>query len=96
MKILAALLYIFLIVLGVSFAVLNANTVTINLFAIHLSMPISLVIVSSIALGCAIGVLLMMAKLISTKRDLKQAYAHLKIIEKEINNLRVMPVKDQH
>jgi putative membrane protein len=90
--------YFFLLVIvlfGMTFATLNSESVTINYYLGVTSIPLSLLLVLVFAFGCLIGMivgfwLLFKSKLINYR--LKQ---RLHLAEKEIDNLRAIPLQDK-
>jgi putative membrane protein len=90
------LLYIVLILLGVSFATLNASSVEVNLYFKTITMPISVLMTIMLGLGLIIGFLLILCRYWRLKVDFLKVKNKLKLTEKEINNLRSIPLKNQH
>ncbi len=81
---------------GLSFALLNSDTVTLNYYFDKLQAPLSLVIVIALALGAIMGVLASMWAVLAQKRELAKLRKAAKVTEKEITNLRSLPMKDSH
>lgn len=96
MRIVTILFYLLLIVFGVSFAALNASTVTVNFYFTQFTTAVSIILLCAFSIGMVLGLLLFLSKYLHVKHDLKKARNQLQLMEKEINNLRVMPLKDQH
>jgi putative membrane protein len=88
--------YLLLILVGVSFAVLNASSVEVNFYFTKLQMPVSVLITLTLGVGVIIGALLFLTKYWRLKLDHKHIKKQLKLTEKEIKNLRSIPLKDQH
>jgi putative membrane protein len=82
--------------IGLSFALLNADTITLNYYFGKLQAPLSLIMVIAIALGAVMGVLASMWAVVAQKRELAKMRKAAKITEKEITNLRSLPMKDNH
>jgi lipopolysaccharide assembly protein A len=90
--------YFFLLVIvlfGMTFATLNSESVTINYYLGQSTLPLSLLLVLVFAFGCLIGMsvgfwLLMKAKLKNYR--LRQ---RLHLAEKEVGNLRAIPLQDK-
>ncbi len=82
--------------LGLSFALMNAEPVTLNYYFGKLQAPLSLVLVIALAFGAVMGVLASMWVVITQKRELAKLRKAAKITEKEITNLRSLPMKDSH
>lgn len=97
MRLLLLIFYILLIIIGVSFAALNAATVPVNLFNLTtLHLPISLVMTIMLGVGVLIGFVLFLNRYWRIKLECRRMKAQLKITEKEIRNLRSIPLQDQH
>jgi len=96
MRLLMLLFYLILIIIGVSFAALNATAVKINLYIIQFSIPISVLIIIVFGVGIIIGFLLFLCRYLRLKHEYKKVKKQLELTEKEIKNLRSIPLKDQH
>ncbi len=96
MRILMSIFYIFLIIVGISFAGLNASTLQINFYFKTLSMPISVLIILMLALGALLGMILFLRPYWRLKTEHRKLKNQLKLTEKEIRNLRAIPLQDQH
>lgn len=90
------IVYLILIVIGVSFAALNATSVQVNFYFCILNMPVSVLIVVMLALGMLIGFTLFLFKYWRLKAEHRKIKNQLKLTEKEIRNLRAIPLQDQH
>ena len=96
MRILLLVFYILLIIIGVSFAALNASSVEVNLYFNTVSMPISVLMTIMLGLGILIGFLLFLTRYWRVKIDCRKMKNQLRLTEKEIKNLRSIPLQDQH
>ena len=96
MRILTYILLIIIVLIGVAFASLNPNAVTINYFIAKKTMPLSLLLVTVFALGCLLGLLVGLCLLLKLEVKNYQLNHRLKMAEKEIQNLRVIPLQDRH
>lgn len=96
MRILMLIMYLLLIIIGVSFAALNATSVQVNFYFKTLSMPISVLIAIMIGFGILIGFLLFIFRYWRLKVECRKMRNQLKLTEKEIKNLRSIPLQDQH
>lgn len=81
---------------GLSFALMNAEPVTLNYYFGKLQAPLSLVLVIALAFGAVMGVLASMWVVITQKREMAKLRKAAKLTEKEITNLRSLPMKDSH
>jgi lipopolysaccharide assembly protein A len=90
-------LYILLIIIGVSFAALNASSVPVNFFNFTtVSVPVSVLMTIMLGVGIVIGFILFISRFWRVKIECRKMKSQLKITEKEIKNLRSIPLKDQH
>ncbi len=94
MRILMLIIYILLIILGVSFAALNAASVQVNFYFKVVTMPISVLMTLMLGLGILTGFLLFLFRYWSLKVECRKMRNQLKLTEKEIKNLRSIPLQD--
>ncbi len=88
------LLLIVLIVLGLSFAVLNADPVPLNYYFGYREIPLSMVVVVALAAGAVIGVLVSMGILLRQKQQAFRLRRQLKQIEKSKDSANVLPARE--
>lgn len=96
MRIIMMTIYLLLILIGVSFAALNASTVQVNLYLTTIKMPISVLMTLMLGIGVLIGFLLFVSRYWRLKAEHRKIKNQLKLTEKEIKNLRSIPLQDQH
>lgn len=96
MRIFMIVLYLLLILVGVSFAALNAGPVQVNFYISKVTMPISVLMTVSLGVGLLIGVILFLLRYWRLKMDYVKIKNQLKLSEKEVKNLRDIPLKNQH
>lgn len=88
--------FILIIVLfGMTFATLNSESVTINYYFSQSTLPLSLLLVLVFALGCLIGMIVGFWLLIKSKFQNYRLQQRLSLAEKEIENLRAIPIQDK-
>lgn len=95
-RILTLILLVVVVLLGLSFALMNAEPITLNYYFSTVKAPFSLLMVFAVALGAVLGVLAVVGLLLGQKRELAKCRKAAKLAEKEINNLRALPLKDSH
>ena len=94
LRLLGFVLLFALVVLGLSFAVLNAEPVQFNYYLGTIEVPLSLALVCALAGGAVLGILVSMGMLVGQKRRILQLEKKVQITEKEVSNLRAIPIKD--
>lgn len=96
MRIISLIISIIIILLGIGFASLNASPVSINYYIGTRSLPLSLLVVLTFSVGLLLGMFLVSLKVIRLKHDLRRTRSKARIAEKEVENLRAIPLKDTH
>lgn len=92
---LSVVFYSILILFSIGFAVLNAHAVEVNFYfkTIHIAVPILVVLL--FGLGTLFGYLLSLSRYIKLNLKNRSLKHQLDISEKEIKNLRAIPLHDQ-
>lgn len=87
------LLLVILVVLGLSFAVLNAEPVSLNYYIASRDVPLSLIMVLSLAAGALIGVLVSAGMILRLKQQTANLRRQLQRAERAADQLSVLPAK---
>ena len=90
------LLIIVVILLGVSFSVLNAERVTLDYYFSQGEIPLSIVVVASLVLGVLLGIASSLLVMFGMRREQFRLRKQLRLKEQEVSNLRAIPLKDRH
>lgn len=96
MRLLMLLFYLVLIIIGVTFAAINASDVQVNFYVTSFRLPMSILMVIVLGVGVLIGFIIFSLRYWRLKREYKKLKSQLNLTEKEIKNLRAIPLKDQH
>ena len=83
-----------LVVIGLSFAVLNSQPVSLNYYFGYRDIPLSMVVVLSLAVGAVIGVLVSAGLILKLRAQLASVRRKLRQAAKDADHLRVLPVKE--
>lgn len=95
MKIVTLLFSLIILFFGISFSVLNANRVPFHYYYGVSTMPLSFLLVIVLIVGVFIGLLVSMLMLIKAKTRNIQVKKKLSSANKEIKNLRNIPLEDR-
>lgn len=95
MRIISYFILIIIVLFGMTFATLNSESVTINYYFAQSSMPLSLLLVLVFASGCFVGMVVGLWLLIKAKLKSYRLKQKLGTAEKEIENLRAIPLRDK-
>ncbi|MGD9109267.1 MAG: LapA family protein [Gammaproteobacteria bacterium] len=96
MKIFGYLIFLLIILIGISFAIMNSSLVAVNYYIGVKQLPLSFLLMLAFGIGLIIGFLALFISLIRLHTNLGRTKRKLRIAEQEINNLRTMPIKDEH
>lgn len=94
MRIISCILFILVLLLGVSFAILNSQPVAINYYLNNTSIALSLLLVLVLGVGIIIGWLTGLLLWLRAKAENRRLNRQIKLLEKEVTNLRMSPIKD--
>jgi lipopolysaccharide assembly protein A len=95
-RIISYIVLILIILLGVSFAILNSETVNINYYVGQKVMPLSVLLAAVFSGGCLLGIGVGVWLYLKAKVKNYRLRQRLKMADKEIENLRAIPLQDKH
>ena len=93
-RILGILLVLIAVILGISFAVLNAQPVAFNYYLGASEVPLALIVVLALAGGVILGVIGSMFKVVGLVNEARRLRRDLRAVEKEVVTLRSISVED--
>lgn len=82
------------IALGLSFAMLNHEDVTLNYYLGRSSLPLSLWMVAALALGAAIGAVSTLGMIARQRREIGRLRRQIEDAQKELSELRKLPIRN--
>lgn len=86
---------VLIIAIGLVFATLNANSVSVNLAYTEFRAPLALVVLVGFGLGMLCATLSFFARICTYKFKLYRLQNQLQVTQQEIKNLREIPLKDE-
>ena len=95
-RIMLVLTGLVVVLLGLSFSVINAEPVSLNYYYGQTDIPLSIIIVLAIVIGALLGIFTSLSLVVKAKSELKKLRKEIKLKEQEIVNLRAIPMKDSH
>ena len=95
-RLIYSLFALLVIIFGVVFAVLNAENVQLNYYLDSIELPLSLVLVVAMIFGALLGIFASLSFIIGSRRSASKLKRSVEEAEKEIVNLRNIPIKDEH
>jgi putative membrane protein len=94
LKLFYAALALLLFVAALSFAALNADPVSVNYYVGQLDVPLSLLLVSALAVGALFGSLVGVGRVLRVRREMARLRRETRATEEEVRNLRALPLRD--
>ncbi|MEX0731951.1 MAG: lipopolysaccharide assembly protein LapA domain-containing protein [Aquisalimonadaceae bacterium] len=94
-RIIGFIVVLLVVLFGLSFSLLNADTVAVDYYFGELNLPLSLLLVFSLIIGALAGVLACLAMVMTRTREMRRLRRRLTDTEKELNELRRLPLKDK-
>lgn len=95
MRIIGYFLVLVIVLFGMTFATLNSESVTINYYFNQSTLPLSLLLVLVFAFGCLVGMVVGFWMVLKSKVANYRLRQRLSTAEKEIENLRAIPLRDK-
>lgn len=94
-RIIGLVFFLIVLVFGLFFGLLNADPVPVDYYLGTREVPLSLVVVITLLFGALLGALAGLGLVLKMKRETSRLRKEIKVTEKELNNLRSIPLKDQ-
>lgn len=95
-RIIFFIILLFLAILAISFTLLNSQTVQLNFYFLRTDIDLMWVVLLSVCIGAAMGVIATLGMVFRLRHELTKRKKEVKLIEKEVANLRALPLKDKH
>ncbi|MDH5594166.1 MAG: LapA family protein [Gammaproteobacteria bacterium] len=96
MRLFVYLLFLAVLLVCVGFAVINAEPVAVSYYFGELTAPLSLIVVIAIIAGALLGIIAGLGMVLGAKREMSGLRRQLRLKEKEVSNLRAIPIRDEH
>jgi lipopolysaccharide assembly protein A len=95
MRIISYIFLLLVMLIGITFASLNAAPVPFHYYLGSQQIPLALLLIFAFGCGILVGVIFILFSIIKLKRDNYRLKGHIKIVEKELENLRSLPLKGE-
>ena len=89
-------IFLVLVIFGIVFAVLNAEPVNLNYYFGSKEVALSLILVLAMIVGAILGIIASASMIISNRREVMKLRKSVELAEKEVTNLRSIPIRDNH
>ncbi len=95
-RIIAFSILVIFAALGLGFTVLNADPVLVRYYFGSMSLPLALLVIASFIVGALAGVAASVGYALQHRREVGQLRRRVDVAEREVRNLRAIPIKDRH
>lgn len=93
-KMLAALIILAMLIIGASFAALNAQAVVMNYYFGEIELPLALLMALTLAMGALLGIFASSGLLLRSELRNRGLKRQISLAEEEVANLRTLPLQD--
>ncbi|MBK8163328.1 MAG: DUF1049 domain-containing protein [Gammaproteobacteria bacterium] len=94
-RIISLVFFLIVLICGLFFGLLNADSVRIDYYIGARELPLSLVLVLALLAGAVCGVLAALGMIFRKNREIARLRKEIKITGKELSNLRALPYQDE-
>lgn len=94
LRILRTVLVILALLLGMVFALMNHESVTVDLLFDQFVLPLVALLIINLLLGLVVGILIYLPRQLAMRLELERTRKKLAVAETEIRNLRNLPIQD--
>lgn len=94
LQMLRIVLVVLALLVGMMFALLNHESVTVNLLFDQFQLPLVALLIINLLLGLAVGMMIYLPRQLALRLELERARKKLTVAEAEVRNLRNMPIQD--
>lgn len=95
MRVIGVIFFVALLAVSLSFSLLNSVPVTVNYYFGSVELPLVLALMATLTMGVLLGVLGMLTIIFKLKRESMRLKKVIKASERELSQLRALPVKDR-
>jgi uncharacterized integral membrane protein len=95
-RLIFTVIFIVVLILGLLFFIKNNQVMEFNYIAGSKDLPVSFLLFASLCMGVLLGLVASLPVIVRLKQKSTKLEKQIRVIEKEINNIRVMPVRNKH
>lgn len=96
MRLVQSVLLILISIVVITFAISNSEPVNFYYYFDSVTMPFSLALGLALVIGCFLGILSCLKVILRGKYEVRALKKEISIANREISNLRAIPIKDEH
>ena len=94
MKLVKLIIFLFFLIVGAAFAILNAQMVRLDYYFSFIEIPLSIVLIAFMFLGALLGIFACSSLMLRLKHENNGLKREAKMAREEVKNLRTIPIRD--
>jgi putative membrane protein len=94
-KLIKLVFFLFFLLVGASFAVLNSDSVMLDYYFSTLELPLSIILIVFMSLGAVLGVFACSGLMLRLKHENSSLKRKASLVHEEVKNLRTIPIRDK-
>lgn len=94
MKLVKLIIFLFFLILGAAFAILNSEMVKLDYYFSFIELPLSIVLIAFMSLGALLGIFACSSLMLRLKHENNGLKRQANIVKEEVKNLRTIPIRD--
>jgi len=87
---------ILVLIIGVVFSARNAAVVSLDFMVVVVEINLSLALIIALIIGAGLGIIVSFFFLVKSKRNIASLNKQTALLNKELDNLRSLPIRDKH
>ena len=94
MKLVKLIIFLFFLILGAAFAILNSEMVKLDYYFSFIELPLSIVLIAFMSLGALLGIFACSSLMLRLKHENNGLKHQANMVKEEVKNLRTIPIRD--
>jgi putative membrane protein len=93
-KLVKLIIFLFFLILGAAFAILNSEMVKLDYYFSFIELPLSIVLIAFMSLGALLGIFACSSLMLRLKHENNGLKRQATMVKEEVKNLRTIPIRD--
>ena len=94
MKLVKLIIFLFFLIIGAAFAILNSEMVKLDYYFSFVELPLSIVLIAFMTLGALLGIFACSSLMLRLKHENNGLKRQANMVKEEVKNLRTIPIRD--
>jgi lipopolysaccharide assembly protein A len=93
-KLVKLIIFLFFLIVGAAFAILNSEMVKLDYYFSFIELPLSIVLIAFMSLGALLGIFACSSLMLRLKHENNGLKRQATMVKEEVKNLRTIPIRD--